>query len=308
MRVEKKPPVLPFRELEDVKPKSEKDKKAENKEEKKKTKSKKPGVKVEAEDASSSHATAAATTREPRSSSRSSETSRATSNISRVSSNSSKAPSNASSCARSSVSNAPDKLMEVVVRLQQQQLEASLRQTAVSQLKEARPAKKFSGSAVKRMDFEKHMKLFNEMMEIPGATKKQILNEVQHWFEGSAFKLIEEMLRKSESAVDEAVEKLTKKFGMRQETALEMLDEVLQGKAIDEKDHNGMLDFYARLVSVHSFAVETKKADDFENKLVVKTCDKCNGFHHPLAHPEPNPAGKQTDDNKNAGEKGSETA
>ena len=38
------------------------------------------------------------------------------------------------------------------------------------------------------------------------------------------------------------------------------------------------------------------------------TCDKCNGFHHPLAHPEPNPAGKQSDDNKNAGEKGSESA
>ena len=341
--------------------------------------------------------------------------------------------------------------MTSILRLQRQQLEAALKQTAIHQLKEARPAKKFSGNTTKRMDFEKHMKIFNEAMEIPGVSKRQMLNEMQHWFEGSAFKLIEaETLKKSESAVDEAVEKLTKKFGMRQETALEMLDEVLQGKAIDEKDHNGMLDFYARLMSVHSFATETKKADDFENKLVVKTivekklpflkdkwakkvvryrkkngsdlkfadfldfideeqtisemlsgyhrnnnqnkpaasakisattanaaakkdamptpaskttpglcprcdakhgladcptyremnasdcrkfnknlgicfrclegghlakacpstitCDKCNGFHHPLAHPEPNPAGKQTDDNKNAGEKGSETA
>ena len=99
--------------------------------------------------------------------------------------------------------------MEVVVRLQQQQLEASLRQTAVSQLKEARPAKKFSGNAVKRMDFEKHMKLFNEMMEIPGATKKQILNEIQHWFEGSAFKLVEaDTLKKADSAVDDIIERL----------------------------------------------------------------------------------------------------
>ena len=161
--------------------------------------------------------------------------------------------------------------MEVVVRLQQQQLEASLRQTAVSQLKEARPAKKFSGSAVKRMDFEKHMKLFNEMMEIPGATKKQILNEIQHWFEGSAFKLVEaDTLKKADSAVDDIIERLTKKFGMRQESALEMLEEVLQGKTIDEKDHGGILDFYARLISIHSLATEYGKAAEFENKLVVK--------------------------------------
>ena len=58
---------------------------------------------------------------------------------------------------------------------------------------------------------------------------------------------------------------------MRQDTALEMLDEVLQGKAIDEKDHSGLLDFFAKLTSVHSLACETNKGGDFENKLVVKT-------------------------------------
>ena len=162
--------------------------------------------------------------------------------------------------------------MAAVMKLQQQQLEASVRQTALNQLKEARPNKKFSGSTTKRMDFEKHMKLFDEAASIPGVTKRQMLNELQHWFEGSAYKLIEaETLKSTETAVDDAVAKLTKKFGMRNETALEMLDEVLQGKAIGAKDHNGLLDFYAKLVSVHSLACETGKGGDFENKLVVKT-------------------------------------
>ena len=433
---DKKPPTMPVRKLGDVKPKKAKTEKPEKTKGEIKTKDKKPGVKVDA--------SAPAQPQRSRSPSH-------LSVVSRSSSTPSKAPSTASSSTSSCASSASNTLMTSILRLQQQQLEAALKQTAIQQLKEARPAKKFSGSTTKRMDFEKHMKIFNEAMEIPGVSKRQMLNEMQHWFEGSAFKLIEaETLRKSESAVDEAVTKLTKKFGMRQETALEMLDEVLQGKTVDEKDHNGMLDFYARLVSVHSFAVETKKADDFENKLVVKTivekklpflkdkwakkvvryrkknnsdlkfadflefideeqtisemlsgyhrsnnqnkpaasakisattanaaakkdtmptpvpktapglcprcdgkhglascptycemnasdrrkfnknlgicfrclegghlakacpstitCDKCNGFHHPLAHPEPNPAGKQPDDNKNAGEKGSGSA
>ena len=155
-------------------------------------------------------------------------------------------------------------VMESIFRLQQQQLEASLRQTALSQLKEMRPKTKFSGASNKKMDFEKHMKQFHEAMEILGVSKKQMLNEFQHWFEGSAFNLIKaETLRNMEMAVDKAVEKLTKMFGMRHDTALELLNEVLQGRAIGEKDHKGLLDFYAPLTSVHSLARETGRGSDW---------------------------------------------
>ena len=37
-------------------------------------------------------------------------------------------------------------------------------------------------------------------------------------------------------------------------------------------------------------------------------CDRCDDAHHPLAHPEPNPALKKPDDNKDAGAKDSGTA
>ena len=162
--------------------------------------------------------------------------------------------------------------MAALVKLQQQQLESSLRQSALSQLKEMRPEKKFSGTSNKRMDFDKHVKDFEDIAEIPGVTKKQMLNEFQHWFEGAAFKLVEaETLKRTATAVDDALATLKEKFGKRQETALELLDEALQGKAINAKDHHGLLDFYAKLKSIYSLACETNRAGDFENKLVVKT-------------------------------------
>ena len=54
------------------------------------------------------------------------------------------------------------------------------------------------------------------------------MNEFHHWFEGSLFKLIkaETLKQDAETAVNGALERLTKKFGMRQDTALEMRDEV----------------------------------------------------------------------------------
>ena len=254
------PPSLPFRAWKDVKPKKEKKKQPEVKvEDKKKVENKKQEAKADAGNAHSRQFSAAAASKRSPSSSSCSSTSSTTS-------------STASASWKSDVSSRTTNVMAAVVRLQQKQLEASLRQVALNQLKEARPNKKFSGATNKRMDFAKHMKLFKEAMEIPGVSKKQMLNEFQHWFEGSAFKLIEaETLKHAESAVDEAVDRLTRKFGMRQDTALEMLDEVLQGKAIGAKDHNGLLDFYAKLVSIHSLACETDKGNDFENKLVVKT-------------------------------------
>ena len=103
--------------------------------------------------------------------------------------------------------------MAALVKLQQQQLESSLRQSALSQLKEMRPEKKFSGTSSKRMDFEKHVKDFEDVAEIPGVTKRQMLNEFQHWFEGAAFKLIEaETMKRTATAVDDALATLKEKF------------------------------------------------------------------------------------------------
>ena len=271
---EVKPLIFPVRTMRDVKPKksskkepvkNETEKRTAKKEEEEKKKVGGQRARASVNGANGGQTAAAAQTPAPRSPSSSS-------TRSNRSTTSSKAPSIASSDASSNVSSASKTMMNLMLKMQQQQLEATVRQNARAQLKELRPNKKFTGSTTKRMDFEKHMKQLDEILEIPGVTKKQILNEFQHWFEGPAFKLIEaETMKNAESAVDEAITKLTKKFGMRQESAMEMLDEVIQGKPIDAKDHNGLLDFYAKLVSIHSLACETGRGEEFENKLVVKT-------------------------------------
>ena len=151
-------------------------------------------------------------------------------------------------------------------------LKMQTRQMAIAQLKEARPEKKFGGVG-KKVDFAKHLLEFKDAIEIPGVSTRQQLSEFRHWFEGSAYKLIEaDVMRKNaETAVDDAIAKLSKKFGTQQETALEMLDEALQGKQIAAKDHNGLLDFYTKLSSIHALACETERGNDFENKTIIKT-------------------------------------
>ena len=264
MTIEKKerlPYQLPRHKLEDVKPKEEMKHPEVKSEKGKKAKKVKQEVKADARsERSRNQKTAAKVERQPEAP-----------NTSPTASSTSSATTEddeSSACSERPSTG----VMESIFKLQQQQLEASLRQAALNQLKESRPKQKFSGAKGKKMDFEKHMKLFNDAMEIPGVRKKQMLNEFQHWFDGSAFKLIEaETLRSTEEAVDEALGKLTKKFGMRQDSALELLDEVLQGKTIGEEDPDGLLDFYARLTSIHALARETGRGSDFENKLVVKT-------------------------------------
>ena len=142
---------------------------------------------------------------------------------------------------------------------------------AMSQLKEARPEKKFAACG-KKVDFSKHMLEFETALGIAGLTETMKLNEFHHYFEGSALQLIEAELRRkndAEKAASDAISKLNRKFGTRKETALEMMDELLQGKQIGEKDHGGLLSFYCRLTSIHTLACDTNRGTEFENKLVV---------------------------------------
>ena len=145
------------------------------------------------------------------------------------------------------------------------------RMLAATHLRESRPKAKFSGG--KKLDFAKHMKLLESAVDVEGVTPRQKVLELQHYFEGAAFRLVEaETLRgDAEAAFAGALDKLNKKFGTRRETALEMLDELLGGKPVSDKDPNAQLDFYARLSSVYSLAQETGRANDFETRSVVDT-------------------------------------
>ena len=142
---------------------------------------------------------------------------------------------------------------------------------ATQHLKESRPKVKFSGG--RKLDFAKHLKMLYTALDVPGVTTRQRVLELQHYFEGPAFQLIEaETLRDDANAAFEtAIAKLIRKFGTRKETALEMLEDALQGKQVPEKDPGALLDFYTKLEGIYTLAAETKRAKDFETKTVVDT-------------------------------------
>ena len=156
---------------------------------------------------------------------------------------------------------------------QEEFVKVQIQMFAMAQLKEARPVKKFAGVG-KGMSFAKHMLKFETALEIVGLSDKAKLNEFQHYFEGAAFQLIEaETLEKTNvgKAVETAIEKLTKKFGLRKESAMEMLEELLQGKQVGEKDHSGLLMFYCKLRSIHTLAKNTGRGAEFENKMIIES-------------------------------------
>ena len=56
---------------------------------------------------------------------------------------------------------------------------------AYQMLQQRRPKLKFSGDT-KKMDFEAHMQKFEAMTDVPGATDVMKLDELGHWFMGTA--------------------------------------------------------------------------------------------------------------------------
>ena len=150
-------------------------------------------------------------------------------------------------------------------------MEIQARMAAITTLQAIRPKTKFANG--RRTDFAKQMKQLESAFETPAVTARMKLQELPFYFEGSALRLIESdvIRRDAGRALEEAMKKLQRKFGVRRETALEMLEELLAGKPVGEKDHNALLDFYARLLSIYSLAQETGRAEDFEARSVVET-------------------------------------
>ena len=150
-------------------------------------------------------------------------------------------------------------------------MDMQARMWAITHLQEIRPKAKFSGG--RKTDFAKQMRLVEGAFETPAISARQKLQELQHYFDGPAYDLVEtDVLREdAETALSDAMGKLNRKFGVRRETALEMLEDLLGGKQVGERDHGALLMFYAKLQSVHSLAMETGRAADFETKSVVET-------------------------------------
>ena len=139
-------------------------------------------------------------------------------------------------------------------------------------LERRRPAEKFTGEDGK-IDFEDHMWQFNKAMNLPGLPASQKLAELPQWFGGLARVQISKFMRREdhEEALEDAVAKLTKEHGNKADSAEEMLEELLKGKALKQNDAVGMDLAVSKLESVYVLAVETDRDGDFNRKSLYKT-------------------------------------
>ena len=136
-------------------------------------------------------------------------------------------------------------------------------------MKESRPKAKFTGS--NKVDFLQQKRLLENAIDIPSVTGRQKMQELPHYFDGAAFAMIEYCLHSedADAAFAEAMGALEKKFGKRMETAMQMLEEALAGKALGENDADGLLALFSKLRSKYYAAKATDKASDFDTATVI---------------------------------------
>lgn len=140
---------------------------------------------------------------------------------------------------------------------------------AYQHLKETRPTTKFSGA--NNVDYRFHKKLLESNLDIPAVSDRQKVQELHHYFEGAALALIEHCIMDDDASrgYSDAIRSLDRKF-LKTETALEMLRDALKGGPIQERDTNGLLLFYSKLLSKHRLAVNFGRAHEFDAEFVIQ--------------------------------------
>ena len=71
----------------------------------------------------------------------------------------------------------------------EQLLRLQMKMHAITHLQSSRPKTKFGGG--RKIDFAKHLKAFSMAVEAPEVSARQKLQEQQHYFEGTAYSLVE---------------------------------------------------------------------------------------------------------------------
>merc|ERR1712015_260086 len=147
-----------------------------------------------------------------------------------------------------------------LVKLQSQQFAY---QYAVS----LRPKKPFDGVS-KEIDFEHYLKKFENVLSTPGLSAKLRLAEFRFWFiDLSGLKIARFLLREdAELAIVEATSFLKDEYGRKRTTANEMLETLMAGEKIPQKDTLALDEFVTGLGAVYYIAVDTDRADEFDKK------------------------------------------
>ena len=136
---------------------------------------------------------------------------------------------------------------------------------AYSMLVQRRPKSKFSGET-KKLDFEAFLHRFEAMTAVPGSTDAMRLGEMPFWFTGSAALIVDRFVSESDATkgLSMAIKALKKEFGRKTLTAKQMLQEILVGDKIPEKDFTALKTFALRLEKSYQIAIETRRQGTFD--------------------------------------------
>ena len=119
---------------------------------------------------------------------------------------------------------------------------------AYNMLVQRRPKVKFSGEN-KKLDFESYLHKFETTTAVPGCTDAMRLAEMPNWFTGNAGLIIDRFVSESDATkgLSLALKALKKEFGRKTATAKQMLQDLLSGDRIPEKDFSSLKTFALRL-------------------------------------------------------------
>ena len=136
---------------------------------------------------------------------------------------------------------------------------------AYTMLLQRRPKTKYSGET-RKIDFEAFMHRFETMTAVPGSTDAMRLGELSYWFTGNAALIVDRFVSESDATkgLSLAIKALKKEFGRKTLTAKQMLQEILVGDKIPEKDFTALKTFALKLEKAYQVALETRREGTFD--------------------------------------------
>jgi hypothetical protein len=149
-----------------------------------------------------------------------------------------------------------------------------------------RPGKPFDGIS-KELDFELYLKEFEKVLSTPGLSDDLRLAEFKFWFAKLAALKIRHFLLRDDAAlaIKEAVSFLKEEYGRRRTSASEMLETLMAGEKIPQKDTLAVDEFVTSLGAVYYVAVDTDRAEEFDKKSLFDSVieNKLPHFRHEWA-------------------------
>ena len=147
-------------------------------------------------------------------------------------------------------------------------LTVNLRSHSRDLMIQGRPPKENRFTGDDSQDFESFMTQFEAVTSLDGVTDQMIFSELKFWVHGNAKIAVTQYDNEKDpsEALRKAKAHLRREFGQRVLTARQMLDGLLTGGKLDQKDTESIRGLVLKLEQVHRRAVETDRERTFSTR------------------------------------------